>query len=44
MCTYAVHSKGVAIEWGGPIVRNTQEELDLAFQELDEGTFIKKKR
>ena len=32
------------IAWGGPIVMNTQEELDLAFQELDEGTFIKKKR
>ena len=30
------------IAWGGPIVMNTQEELDEAFRELDEGTFIKK--
>ncbi len=30
------------IAWGGPIVMNTQEELDIAFRELDEGTFIKK--
>jgi redox-sensitive bicupin YhaK (pirin superfamily) len=30
------------IAWGGPIVMNTQEELSRAFQELDEGTFIKK--
>jgi len=29
------------IAWGGPIVMNTREELDLAFQELDKGTFIK---
>jgi quercetin 2,3-dioxygenase len=29
------------IAWGGPIVMNTQDELDLAFRELDEGTFIK---
>jgi redox-sensitive bicupin YhaK (pirin superfamily) len=32
------------IAWGGPIVMNTREELELAFRELDEGTFIKKKR
>jgi hypothetical protein len=30
------------IAWGGPIVMNTREELELAFQELDEGTFIKR--
>jgi redox-sensitive bicupin YhaK (pirin superfamily) len=30
------------IAWGGPIVMNTQEELETAFRELDEGTFIKK--
>jgi redox-sensitive bicupin YhaK (pirin superfamily) len=30
-----------SIAWGGPIVMNTQEELDLAFRELDENTFIK---
>lgn len=29
------------IAWGGPIVMNTREELNLAFQELDKGTFIK---
>lgn len=32
---------GEPIAWGGPIVMNTDEELDLAFRELDEGTFIK---
>lgn len=31
------------IAWGGPIVMNTQEELKIAFKELGEGTFIKKK-
>jgi len=31
------------IAWGGPIVMNTQQELEIAFRELDEGTFIKKK-
>jgi redox-sensitive bicupin YhaK (pirin superfamily) len=31
------------IAWGGPIVMNTQQELETAFRELDEGTFIKKK-
>ncbi len=29
------------IAWGGPIVMNTQEELNLAFAELNKGTFIK---
>ena len=29
------------IAWGGPIVMNTQEELDLAFRELKENMFIK---
>ncbi len=29
------------IAWGGPIVMNTQEELNLAFKELDNRTFIK---
>ena len=29
------------IAWGGPIVMNTREELDLAFQELRNGSFIK---
>jgi len=31
------------IAWGGPIVMNTQEELQLAMEELDNGTFIKHK-
>lgn len=34
---------GEPIAWGGPIVMNTREELELAFKELDEGAFIKKK-
>ena len=29
------------IAWGGPIVMNTREELDLAFSELKAGAFIK---
>lgn len=29
------------IAWGGPIVMNTQEELDLAFSEIRNETFIK---
>ena len=29
------------IAWGGPIVMNTREELSHAFEELEEGTFIK---
>lgn len=29
------------IAWGGPIVMNTKEELDRAFQELESNTFIK---
>lgn len=32
------------IAWGGPIVMNTQEELRIAFDELNQGTFIKDKR
>ncbi len=31
------------IAWGGPIVMNTRAELELAFREYSEGTFIKKK-
>lgn len=30
------------IAWGGPIVMNTREELQHAFDELEAGTFIKK--
>jgi quercetin 2,3-dioxygenase len=29
------------VAWGGPIVMNTMDELDLAFKELDNNTFIK---
>ncbi|SEM07502.1 hypothetical protein SAMN04489760_103205 [Syntrophus gentianae] len=32
---------GEPIAWRGPIVMNTQEELRLAFDELQQGTFIK---
>ena len=30
------------VAWYGPIVMNTQEELRLAFDELDQGTFLKR--
>lgn len=29
------------VSWGGPIVMNTKEELDLAFEELRKGSFLK---
>ena len=29
------------IAWGGPIVMNTKDELQAAFSELEQGTFIK---
>jgi redox-sensitive bicupin YhaK (pirin superfamily) len=32
------------IAWYGPIVMNTQQELKIAFDEFDRGTFIKNKR
>jgi redox-sensitive bicupin YhaK (pirin superfamily) len=31
------------VAWGGPVVMNTREELMKAFDELNEGTFIKHK-
>ncbi len=31
------------IAWYGPIVMNTQEELRVAFEEYENGTFIKRK-
>ncbi len=30
------------VAWGGPIVMNTHDELETAWRELDEGTFIRK--
>jgi redox-sensitive bicupin YhaK (pirin superfamily) len=32
------------VAWGGPIVMNTREELEEAFRELDNNTFIKHKK
>lgn len=29
------------VAWGGPIVMNSEEELQAAFEEIDKGTFIK---
>jgi redox-sensitive bicupin YhaK (pirin superfamily) len=29
------------IAWGGPVVMNTEEELETAFKEIRGGTFIK---
>ena len=35
---------GEPVAWRGPIVMNTQEELTIAFDEYQRGTFIKHKR
>ena len=35
---------GEPVAWYGPIVMNTQEELRIAFEEYENGTFIKHKR
>ena len=31
------------VAWGGPIVMNTREELDEAFRQLRDGTFLKQR-
>ena len=38
----AGHPLREPIAWGGPIVMNTREELNLAFKELEENSFIKR--
>jgi redox-sensitive bicupin YhaK (pirin superfamily) len=35
---------GEPVAWYGPIVMNTQEELRIAFEEYEKGTFIKRKQ
>jgi redox-sensitive bicupin YhaK (pirin superfamily) len=30
-----------SVAWGGPIVMNTKEQLNIAFEELEKGTFLK---
>ena len=32
------------VAWGGPIVMNSRQELEKAFEELEDGTFIKHKK
>lgn len=38
---FAGRPLGEPVAWGGPIVMNTRQELQQAFDELDHGTFIK---
>jgi hypothetical protein len=35
---------GEPVAWYGPIVMNTREELRIAFEEYEQGTFIKSTR
>lgn len=35
---------GEAVAWHGPVVMNTREELQIAFEEYENGTFIKYKK
>ena len=32
------------VAWYGPIVMNTQQQLQQAFEELDKGTFLKQRK
>ena len=41
---FAGHPLREPIAWGGPIVMNTREELDQAFEEIENGTFIREPR
>jgi quercetin 2,3-dioxygenase len=41
---FAGHPLREPIAWGGPIVMNTREELDQAFEEIENGTFIQNPR
>ena len=36
-----ISTKNEPVAWRGPIVMNTQKELDIAFQEIRDGSFIK---
>lgn len=40
---YAAPKLEEPVAWGGPIVMNSQEELDKAFDEFNDGSFIKHK-
>ena len=43
-CSCRVSPSGRPVAWYGPIVMNTEEELRVAFEEYQNGTFIKPKR
>jgi len=38
----SAHSLREPLVWGGPIVMNTRDELNQAFREIEDGTFIQK--
>ena len=41
---FAGHPLREPIAWGGPIVMNTREELEQAFEEIENGVFIQNPR